>query len=388
MLTKAKINKIAIGRKICDGNGVYFKKTAQNKGQWSYRYIIGYRNREIGLGSFPTVKPVDAQRKAETYRQMRADGKDPMVERQRLKLEQYRSEQLRFSELTKEYLTINSINWKNPKSIQAWQNTLATYAYPKLDAIPFGQIDKERVLNVLLPIWKTKHVTARRVAQRMKKIFDYAKSRGYWEGDNPADWDGHLQYVLPRNFNRRIKHHSAMLYQDIPNLFIQLQDHDCLSSTALQFTILTASRTKEVIMATRDEFDFKKRLWSLPAYRMKSNKDHIVPLSDQCLKLLEDLFKKHNQNYIFPSYGQSGHLSNNAMRKFFIEDLNYAPLTVHGFRSSFRVWAAEQNNYDRLAVEFSLAHQLKDSVEAAYLRSNLIEKRKILMQDWADYCFG
>ena len=133
------------------------------------------------------------------------------------------------------------------------------------------------MLNVLLPIWKTKHVTARRVAQRMKKIFDYAKSRGYWEGDNPADWDGHLQYVLPRNFNRRIKHHSAMAYQDIPNLFIQLQDHDCLSSTALQFTILTASRTKEVIMATRDEFDFKKRLWSLPAYRMKSNKDHVVP---------------------------------------------------------------------------------------------------------------
>lgn len=381
MLTKTKIKKMAIGHKICDGNGVYFKKTSEKAGNWTYRYIIDKKAREIGLGSFPVIQSADAQRKADSFRRMREDGKDPKIERDKFKLERYRARNQRFSAIASDYVKINSVKWKNPKSAQAWQNTLAAYAFPTLDAVPFEQIDKERVLSVLLPIWETKYVTARRVAQRIKQIFDYAKSRGYWKGDNPADWDSHLRFVLPNLKTRRINHHAAMPYQDIPELFLKLRDYECTSSTALKFTILTACRTKEVIEASRNEFDLRRRIWLLPAERMKTNKAHHVPLSDQSLELVGALFKKHNHNYVFASYGRSGHLSNNTMLKFLKKDLHYPHLTVHGFRSSFRVWAAEQNNYDRLAVEFSLAHQLKDSVEAAYLRSNLIDKRKILMQD-------
>lgn len=388
MLSKTKIQKLRIGSKVCEGDGLYFKKTKADGGQWSYRYTSSGKSREIGLGVYPIIDLLEARRLRDDNRRLRAHGKDPISEKRKAEQAKRLKDGVKFSDIAEKYITRHEPQWRNKKSAQAWRNTLAKYVYPELDKWPLEDITSKQIADLLEPIWDTKSETARRVQQRIARIFDAACATGIIEGDNPADWQRRLQHLLPSLSHKAIKHHRALDFRDIPELFKQLATHDCVSARALEFTILTAARTTEVTMAVRNEIDTAKALWSIPGHRMKMNQPHQVPLSRQALALVETIMRQHNQNFIFRGIGRSGQLSNNSMRKFLQVTMGRHPLTVHGFRSTFREWAAWQRKYDRLAIEFSLAHKLRGKTESAYLRSNLIEERRDLMQDWAGYCYS
>ena len=388
MLSKTKIQKLRIGSKVCEGDGLYFKKTTPNGGQWSYRYTSTGRAREIGLGSYPVIDPLQARRLRDDHSRLRAQGKDPYLEKRKAEREKRLKQGIRFSDVAEDLIHMLEPQWRNQKSAQAWRHTLAQYAYPVLDQWPIADLELSHIIEVLKPIWNSKSETARRLQQRLARIFNFARSHGFFAGENPADWERSLQYVLPSLQKKPVKHHASMNYPDIPAFFAQLHLFDCLSARALEFTILTAARTNEATMAVRSEVDLDRALWSIPSGRMKTNEPHEVPLSDQALDVLAAVMRAHNQAFIFRGIGKSGYFSNNSMRKFLQVTMGRHPLTVHGFRSTFRVWAAEQTNHDRLAIEFSLAHKALGQSEAAYMRSDLIKKRRMLMQDWADYCFS
>ncbi|MAI52365.1 MAG: integrase [Rhodobiaceae bacterium] len=388
MLSKTKIQKLRIGSKVCEGDGLYFKKTKADGGQWSYRYTSSGKSREIGLGVYPIIDLLEARRLRDDNRRLRARGKDPIIEKRKAEQAKRLKDGVKFSDIAEKYIQSHEPQWRNKKSAQAWRNTLATYVYPELDKWPLEDITSKQIADLLLPIWHSKSETARRVQQRIVRIFDAACANGIMEGDNPADWQRRLQHLLSSHTNKPIKHHRALDFRDIPELFKQLAAHDCVSARALEFNILTAARTSEVTMAVRKEIDTAKALWSIPGHRMKMNQPHQVPLSRQASALADAVMRQHNQSFIFRGIGRSGRLSNNSMRKFLQVTMKRHPLTVHGFRSTFREWAAWQRKYDRLAIEFSLAHKLKNRTESAYMRSNLIEERRDLMQDWADYCFS
>ena len=388
MLSKTKIQKLRIGSKVCGGDGLYFKKTKADGGQWSYRYTSSGKSREIGLGVYPIIDLLEARRLRDDNRRLRAHGKDPISEKRKAEQAKRLKDGVKFSDIAEEYIKRHERQWRNKKSAQAWRNTLVKYVYPELDNWPLEDITSKQIADLLEPIWDTKSETARRVQQRIARIFDAACATGIIKGDNPADWQRRLQHLLPSLTHKAIKHHRALDFCDIPELFKQLAYYDCVSARALEFTILTAARTTEVTMAVRNEIDTAKALWSIPGHRMKVNQPHQVPLSRQALALVETIMRQHNQNFIFRGIGRSGQLSNNSMRKFLQATMERHPLTVHGFRSTFREWAAWQRKYDRLAIEFSLAHKLRGKTESNYLRSNLIEERRDLMRDWADYCFS
>jgi integrase len=388
MLSKTKIQKLRIGSKVCEGDGLYFKKTKADRGQWSYRYTSSGKSHEIGLGAYPIIDLLEARRLRDDNRRLRAQGKDPHFEKAKAQRLKRLKANTRFSDVAEEFIKTQEPQWRNEKSAQAWRNTLSKYVYPVLDKWPLEQLEMHHVLEVLKPIWSTKSETARRIQQRIARVFDYARAHNQFVGENPADWERSLRYVLPSLGRKQVNHHAAMPYKQLPQFFQELSRHDCISARALEFTILTAARTKEVTMAVRSETDFSQALWSIPAQRMKTNMEHIVPLSAQASSIFGAMMRKHNEKFIFRGVGRSGYFSNNSMRKFLQQTMGRYPYTVHGFRSSFRVWAAEQKTYDRLAIEFSLAHKIKDSVEAAYMRSNLLEERRLLMQDWANFCFS
>lgn len=355
--------------------------------------IDGQKRRiQMGLGGYPTTSLAAAREKA---LDLRARIKEPVIKlrlergaslREAVELEERRAAEAAiqlaptFGDFSKEWLDANLDNMtSNLKARQQWYSTLAAYAGP-INSKPVDEIDFEDVLACLQPIWSTKHETARRVQQRIFRILAAAKVYGHRTGDNPAQWSGNLDLALP--LLKRVKgHHAAMPYADLPDYFEKLTNKKTTASLALQFIILTASRSGEGRGALWSEIDLDQALWTLPAERMKARKDHIVPLSKKALTILKRMKEGNKSTFVFPSTGSGGHLTEASLRKL-MKTTGAGEFTIHGFRSTFRDWAGNETDFPRELAEEALAHQL-GSVEAAYRRGKAVEKRRELMEAWS-----
>lgn len=374
-----------------DGEGLRLVVKASGKKSWVLRFQLAGKRREMGLGGFPDVKLKEARSKAIDQRKLLQQKIDPLTERDATRIALRKAElaqkakAITFKSVTLDYIAAHRAGWKNAKHAQQWENTLTTYAFPILENLNAEDVTTEHVLQVLTPIWQSKSETASRVRNRIEMVLDAAKARGLREGENPARWRGHLDKLLPpRSKVKVVVHHPALPWAEIPAFMKEIEKHDELSYKAMQLTILTACRTNETLGATWGEFDLDKKVWKIPSHRMKAAKEHRVPLSDTALKLIKRLPKVKDNPYVFPGAREGKPLSNMSMLMA-LRRMKRDDLTMHGFRSTFRDWAAESTNYPREVCEQALAHVRQDKAEAAYFRGDLFEKRRTMMTDWADF---
>ena len=353
---------------------------------WVLRMVIGDRRRDMGLGGFPGVTLADAKEAARIARAKVRAGIDP-IEEARSNLSMLKAAQasaLTFEDCAGRYIDAHESSWKNAKSAQQWRNTLATYAYPEMGSLLVRDVAMTHVLNVLEPIWHSKTETATRVRGRIESVLDWATARGYREGLNPARWKGHLDKVLPAADKvAKTTHHPALPVSDLGAFMKELRQIQGMGARALEFAILTAARSGEVRGATWAEIDTQAAVWTVPGERMKMKKEHRVPLSPAALALLESLPRMADTPFVFPAL-RGGMLSDMTLTAV-IRRLK-APAVPHGFRSTFRDWAAERTSHPRDAAEMALAHAIGDKVEAAYRRGDLFNKRARMMNDWAAFC--
>jgi len=367
-----------------DGGGLYLQVGSSRSKSWIFRYTLNGRAREMGLGSVSNIGLADARKSASACRGLLHEGRDPIQVRD-AELAAERLVQARaitFRECAAAYIDAHRAGWKNAKHASQWTNTLEAYCGPVFGGLPVAEVDTGYVLKVLEPIWAQKSETASRLRARIENVLDWATVRKYRSGENPARWRGHLDMLLPRlGKKQRVKHHPAMPYGEIGAFMERLRTQPGIAARALEFLVLTAARTAEVIGARPEEFDLNKGVWIVPAERMKSGRPHRVPLSGRALAIVE---KQKEGKHIFPGTRGKNPLSNMAMLKL-LERMGI-DATVHGFRSTFRDWAAECTHYSREVCEMALAHTVGDQTEAAYRRGDLFEKRRRLMADWAEYC--
>jgi integrase len=319
---------------------------------------------------------------------MRANGLDPIDERRAEKTAK-RAEAVKtvtFEECASAYIDAHKAGWRNAKHAAQWTATLATYAYPIFGQLPVAAIDTALVLKALEPIWTTKTETATRLRGRIESVLDWARVRGYREGENPARWRGHLDHLLPRRSKvAAVKHHAALPYAEMPVFMQQLRGEAGVSARALEFCILTATRTSETIGARWGEIDLKKSLWVIPPERMKALREHRVPLAPRAVSILEEMRDLAESDFIFPGGRPNTSLSNMALLML-LRRMGCKSLTAHGFRSSFRDWAAEQTTVPHEVAEMALAHTVSNKVEAAYRRGDLFQKRRELANAWEAFC--
>ncbi len=371
-----------------DGLGLYLRVGPNGAKSWVFRYRVGDSRRDMGLGPLHTVSLADARAKALECRKARLDGGDPLqareAERLARKLEAARG--MTFTECAAAYIEAHRAGWRNAKHGAQWTATLETYAYPVFGELPVQAVDTALVMKALEPIWATKTETASRLRGRIESVLDWATVREFRRGDNPARWRGHLENLLPaRTKVQKVEHHPALPYGQVGAFMAAVRGQDGVAARALEFLILTATRTSETIGATWDEIELSEGVWTIPAGRIKAGKEHRVPLSPAAVTILEAMQTVRHGDYVFPGGTPGKPLSNMAMLKL-LERMGRGDLTAHGFRSSFRDWAAERTNFPRDVAEMALAHTIGDKVEAAYRRGDLVEKRRQLMQAWASYC--
>ena len=385
-LTNAKLRRLPIGKKVSDGGGLYYQPTAPNKGKWSYRFAMDGKSHEMGLGTFPEISLKDARLAHAEQRKLFVSGNNPIEARRRLEQSQKATQARKFSDVAEMVIRAKRPTWTNEKSEKQWRSSLETYAYPILDKKPLAEITRADVLEVLEPKWNELTETLWRVRQRMRAVFAYAKTKGWYSEFNPAEWEHNLDTVLSRK--RLIGHHESLPYNRLPWFYSSLQQFDTISAYALQFTILTAARTSEVRLAKPEEIDFTRAIWNVPAERMKARASHRVPLSKPVLALVESVMRKHNQPFIFPSTKPEIGLSNGAMHQLIRKRYPNEKFTVHGFRTTFRMWAAEVGDYDQNLAEIALAHSQDKKVEGAYMRSKLIDKRRAMMENYLQFAIS
>lgn len=382
--------------KTNDGDGLYFQISKAGVSSWIFRYKIEGKGREMGLGPYPTVTLAKARELAADQRKVLVAGGDPLATRdteREAKREAERQAQARcvtFETLATEYRTAHGTVWSE-KWRKGWLRKLELYAFPVIGKLSIGDIQVEHVLKVLQPIWATKTRTADEVRGQIEQVLDAAKARRLRDGDNPARWRGHLDNLLSKAEKKKARkrqHFPAMHWGDVPGLMVKLEQSDSRAGVAARLLILTGARAQMVRLATWAEFDLLGGIWSLPAERMKMRQSFNIPLAPQVLELLRLLESMprtiENSPYLFPGQGKTGVMHANAIRNL-LHGLGHGDITRHGFRASFRDWANERTNYPREICELALAHDERDQTEAAYSRSDFIEKRRALMVDWADY---
>ncbi|MEG3081769.1 integrase arm-type DNA-binding domain-containing protein [Halomonas sp. 5021] len=392
-LTSKTVQKLAKERKkgsTGDGQGLYLQITAGGSVSWIYRFKLQGKQRYMGLGSHPGVSLSEARELAADNRKMVKQGIDPLEARLKEEKEAQK-EAVTFTSCAARFIKAHRRSWRNAKHARQWVSTLKTYVRPKIGEKPIENISTQDVLEVLKPIWANKNETAKRVQGRVENILDYAAAHGYRDPVNPARWRGHLDKLLAKPSRiQKVNHHPAMPYDDVSDFMNSIQQYSSMSSKALQFLILTASRTSEVLNAEWNEIDLNNATWTIPANRMKTNREHRVPLSKQALSLLSNLPQVKGSSFVFPGMKFARPLSNMALLQF-MRGMGYGPsgekgnYVPHGFRSSFRDWTGEVTSYPRDVAEMALAHTIENKVEAAYRRGDLFEKRRAMMQEWADY---
>jgi integrase len=371
-----------------DGGGLFLQVSAFGSKSWVFRFREAGRLREMGLGATHTIELVEAREKARECRRLRLDGIGPIEARKRVRSQKRldAAKAMTFKDCAERYIGSHSAGWRSATHAAQWPSTLDRYVYPVFGSLPVQAVDVGLVLKALEPIWTEKPETASRVRGRIESILDWATARGYRQAENPARWRGHLENLLPRKSKvQRVKHHAALPYDEVADFMTQLRRQQGVAALALVFAILTAARTGEVIGARWSEVNFDDRLWTVPAERMKAGKEQRVPLSDAALAILERMSKIRQGDLIFPGSRTRRPISNMAMAMT-LRRMGRSDLTVHGFRSTFRDWAAENTDFPSEVAEMALAHIVSDRVEAAYRRGDLFHKRRQLMDEWSLFC--
>jgi integrase len=376
-----------------DGDGLYLQVSNQKTKAWVFRYMMAGRARKMGLGAVDRVTLADARKKAKAAYSLVQDGVDPIEERGARKAKQAAesAKALTFKECAEGYIAAHKSSWKSDKHAGQWEATLETYAYPVIGALPVQLIETAHVMKIIQPIWESKTETASRVRGRIEKVLDRAKALKIRSGENPAAWRGHLDQLLPAKSQvAPVENHPALPYAELPEFMAKLRAKEGVSARALEFTILTVARTGDTIGATRQEIDRTERLWAVPAGRVKGKRgarkrDHVVPLAKQALAVLDAV--PEEGSFIFPGGKEGAGLSNAAMSEL-LKGMGYSPdvATVHGFRSTFTDWVADETDYPNEMSELAKAHTVSDKVERAYRRGNMLEKRRRMMADWAKFC--
>jgi integrase len=386
-----------------DGGGLFLQVSKWGTKAWIFRYERDGRERHMGLGPLHAVSLAQARERARHYRQLRTQGIDPIEAREAAGAERRiaAAKAKTFDQCADAYIAAHRAGWRNAKHAAQWEATLATYASPAFGKLPVHDVDTGLVLKALEPIWTTKPETAGRLRGRVELVLDWAAVRGHRKGENPARWRGHLDKLLPaRSKVRKVKHHPALPYVELPAFMIALRAQEGMSANALEFTILTAARTNETIGATWPEIDIAGKVWTIPADRMKAERGHRVPLIGPALAILKRMAELRENEFVFPGDRRAG-LSNMAMLEMvrgmnerrsamgepkWIDPRQGKEIVPHGFRSTFRDWASERTNFPWEVAEAALAHQVGDDTERAYHRVDLFEKRRRLMGEWARYC--
>ena len=380
-LTSLAIKKLKTPGRYSDGNNLYLKIEDTGSRRWILRLTINGKRRDMGLGSFSFINLADARELASQYNKLAKSGIDPIQERLKEK-----GQQITLKECTYKVHALNKPIWKTDLLARQWINSFEHHVFPIIGHLTISQIQSVDIMNVLTPIWNTKHDTAKKLKQRLRVVFKWCRAQGYFTGDNPVEL---AEMALPRlKLNK--KHHKYLPYDQLPDFIKKLKDTPIILSNklAIEFAILTAGRTSEILKAQWDEIDFSNKLWTIPKDRMKANKEHIVPLSDRSIAILKESQKNYpNAKYIFPSeLNLEKPLSSNTML-FAIQKRMNTNVTTHGMRTSFKVWASEVTNFQNEVSEMALSHSIPNKVEAAYRRGNLLEKRRLLMQCWVDYLY-
>lgn len=387
-----KLNDLQVKRAskrglLNDGNGLNLQIAGNDSKSWVLRYKLNGKARSLGLGPLRDVSLGLARERAADARREIFNGVD-VVESRRVRKIASRLDVAKsksFDEVAEQFITSHRAGWRNKKHAAQWRSTLRTYASPVFGKLPVAAVDIRLVLQVLQPVWVVKPETASRLRGRIEAVLGYAKALKLREGENPAQWRGNLDALLPaRSKICRVKHHSALAYAEVGAFMVDLRQRDAVAARALELAILAACRTSEVLNATWHEIDLANRVWVIPENRMKIEKEHRIPLSDAAIAVLEAMQSVGQGEYIFPGMRRGKPLSNMAML-LLLRRMERGDLTVHGFRSSFRDWCAEQTSFPSEVAEMALAHSVGNKVEAAYRRGDLFEKRRRLMDAWASY---
>jgi integrase len=396
-----RLSALTVDRKkapglYADGGGLYLQVTGAGAKSWLFTFTLRGRAREMGLGSARTVGLAAAREAAIECRRLLHEGIDPIearkARRDAVTLEAAKA--VTFKQAAEAYIDSHKAGWRNEKHAAQWTSTLTTYVYPHFGNFSVQAVDVGLVTKAIEPIWSTKPETASRVRGRIEAVLDWAKSRGYRTGENPARWRGHLENLLPaRGKVRRVNHHPALPYVEIGSFMSELRCRDGIAALALEFTILTAARSGEVRGACGAELDLTDSIWTVPEDRIKGEHEHRVPLSPAALDVLRRLMERRAirslpaDGFIFPG-ARTGRPMSDMTLSAVLKRIKRYDITVHGFRSTFRDWTAEQTNFPREVAEMALAHAIDDEVEAAYRRGDLFDKRRRLMDAWAKYCLA
>jgi integrase len=375
-LTARTVATLSKPGRYSDGGGLFLVVSGSGARKWVFRFRLPGKRHDMGLGSAQEITLARARQLAAAARSSLAEGINPLTAR-------IKTTTPSFGEMSDGVIKALSPSWRNEKHIAQWKMTLEVYAAP-LRRLQVDEVTTDHVLAVLQPIWNRRPETASRLRGRIEKVLDAAKAKGHRQGENPARWRGHLDHLLPARQRLTRGHHAAMAYIEVPELASNLQHRGGVTALALEFLILTAARSGEVIGARWDEIDLDHAIWTVPALKMKAGREHRVPLTDRALEILAAMRMLGNEGFVFPGKKQDQPLSTMAMAMA-LRRMTVKHVTVHGFRSSFRDWSAEQTNSAREVAEAALAHVVSDRVEAAYRRTDLFDKRRELMSVWAKF---
>ena len=384
-LSTRKAESAAPG-KYEDGGGLRLVVSNTGTKKWILRFSINGKRREMGLGSYPDVGLANARDKASEYRQQAADGVDP-IEARRVEPEAIPS----FTTCAARFIRAHRRGWRNAKHARQWVSTLKAYARPVIGSKPVDAIDTKDILEILSPIWTAKTETAKRVQGRIENVLDFAAAHKYRDRLNPARWRGNLDMLLPKPSRvKTVTHHPAMPYTEVPAFMEELSENGSVSALALRFLILTATRTSEVLKASWAEIDLEAGIWTIPAPRMKTRREHRVPLPEAAIADLKALPRIDGNPHLFPGARYGKPLSNMTLLQL-MRGMEYGvngprgKYVPHGFRSSFRDWSGEVSSFPRDVAEMALAHTIGNKVEAAYRRGDLFDKRRKMMEAWANF---
>lgn len=383
----AELSPLAVRRIATPGlhavggvSGLHLKITDTGSKSWVLRTTVGSKRRDIGLGSYPSVSLAEARERAREVRNKVWQGIDPLAERAALRRTQAQAIPT-FDQCARRFMENKRHEFRNVKHVAQWESTLTQYASPVIGKLPVNEVELPHIVRVLEPIWLTKTETASRLRGRIESVLSWATVAGFRSGDNPARWKGHLDAVFPKPGKvKAVEHHDALPYQQMPAFFAALREREGLAARMVEFCVLTAARSGEVRGACWNEIDLDAATWTIPGNRMKAGKEHRVPLAPAAVELLQALPREGDLVFTAPRRGQFTDTAlTKVLRRMKVE------ATIHGMRSSFRDWAGETTGYPREVIEHALAHRLKDKAEAAYARGTLFDKRRELMQAWADY---
>jgi integrase len=384
-LTNSKIQKLNEPCRLGDGNCLWLQVSRWGTKSWIVRYWRGGRERNYGLGPYPLISLTDARKKALTIRRQLFDGRDPVAERKAARvaarLEAART--ISFGKVARDYIEAHRPSWKSDRHAKQW--LALEWQAKAIWTLPVGSIGTEEVLSVLKPMWRDRTITATRIRARIEMVLGYAAGRGLRPAaDNPARWRGHLESMLAKpNKISAVKHHRAIAVAEIPAFATKLRARDDIAARALELVMLTAVRSSELADAKWSELDFAAKVWTIPGERMKRGREHRVPLSDRAVTLFKSIHPVKGADLVFEGI-KSG--DNTGSLLAVMREIAGHGQTVHGLRSSFRDWCGERTNYPRDLIEEALAHAVGDKTERAYKRSDLLEKRRKVMDAWARYC--